>query len=170
MGLIELLESGRQDVLDAVVGLTEADALAKPSPDRWSALECVEHVVIVEERFQGWLENGSSIASVPKPENENRLFSMVTDRSSKVTAPEAVVPSGRFLALKEAVLAFNAARDRSVNLVKQYGETLYTIGARHGRFGELNGVEVVHLMAGHARRHAAQIRELGQAASDRKTP
>jgi hypothetical protein len=169
MSLIELLESGRQDVLDAVDGLTEGDALAKPSPDRWSVLECMEHVVIVEERFQGWLENGPAIPSVPKPENESRLFNMVTDRSSRVTAPEAVVPSGRFLALKEALLAFNAARDRSVSLVKEHGDALYTIGARHGRFGELNGVEVVHLMAGHARRHAAQIRELGQAASDPKT-
>jgi len=170
MSLIELLESGRQDVLDAVDGLTEAAALAKPSPDRWSVLECMEHVVIVEERFQGWLQNGPAIASAPKPENETRLFSMVTDRSAKVTAPEAVVPSGRFVVLKEAVLAFNAARDRSVSLVKEHGEALYTIGARHGRFGELNGVEVVHLMAGHARRHAAQIRELGEAAADPKTP
>jgi hypothetical protein len=159
MSLIELLESGRQDVLDAVAGLSEAEALAKPSPDRWSVLECVEHVVTVEERFQGWLDNGSSIASVPKPENESRLFAMVTDRSSKVTAPEAVVPSGRFSGLKEAVLAFNAARDRSVSLVKERGEALYGIGARHARFGDLNGVEVIHLMAGHARRHAAQIRE-----------
>jgi hypothetical protein len=170
MSLIELLESGRQDVLGAVEGLTEVEALAKPSLDRWSALECLEHVVIVEERFQGWLENGTPIASVPRPENESRLFSMVTDRKSRVAAPEAVVPSGRYSALKEAVAAFNATRDRSVNLVKERGEALYTIGARHARFGDLNGVEVIHLLVGHAGRHAAQIREIRQGDSDRKTP
>jgi hypothetical protein len=164
MSLIEVLESGRHDVLDAVDGVTEAVSLARPSPDRWSVLECLEHVVLVEERFQGWLENGTSIASVPKPENEGRLFNMVTDRSFKVTAPEAVVPSGRFRALKEAVLAFNTYRDRSVNIVKDRAEALYTIGAQHARFGELNGVEVIHLIAGHARRHAAQIREMREAA------
>jgi hypothetical protein len=163
MVLVEMLESGRRDVLDSVDGLTEMASLAKPSPDRWSVLECIEHVVLVEERFQGWLENGSSIASVPKPENESRIFNMVTDRSSRVTAPEAVVPSGRFRALKDALLAFNAVRDRSVSIVKDRGEALYTIGAQHARFGELNGVEVIHLMAGHARRHAAQIREMRDA-------
>lgn len=159
MNLTEALEAGRQDLLDAVTGLTEAVCQVKPAPDRWSVLECVEHVVIVEERFQGWLETGHVIASNPQPENEARLFNLVTDRTAKVTAPDFVVPSGRFRTLPDAVSAFNAARDRSLSLVKDRGEALYAIGARHSRFGDLNGVEVVGLIVGHARRHADQIRE-----------
>jgi len=159
MNLIEELESGRMDFLNAVEGLTEATASRKPSSDRWSILECIDHLVTVEERFQGWLQTGSAEASAANPENEARLYKMLTDRSAKVSAPEAVLPTGRFGTLADAVLAFSAARDRSVNIVKERGDRLYSIGAKHHRFGDLNGVEVVHLMAGHARRHAAQIRE-----------
>jgi hypothetical protein len=46
-----------------------------------------------------------------------------------------------------------------LSIVRERGEMLYTVGARHPRFGDLNGVEVVGLMTAHARRHAAQIRE-----------
>ena len=159
MELIEALESGRQDFMDAVSGLSESASLLRPAPDRWSVVECIEHVVTVEERFQGWLEKGSPAASLPNPENEARLFSVLTDRSTRVTAPEAVRPSGRFRTLQESLAGFIAARDRSLSLVKDRASNLYTIGAQHQRFGDLNGVEVVQLIAGHARRHAAQIRE-----------
>lgn len=159
MNLIEALEAGRLDFLDAVAGLTESAAMKKPSPDRWSVLECMEHVITVEGRFQGWLENGSPIDPAPNPQNEARLFSTLTDRSNKAKAVEAVLPTGRFLSLADAIAAFNSARDRSVHIVKDRGETLYAVGAKHARFGDINGIEVVHLMVGHARRHAMQIRE-----------
>jgi hypothetical protein len=159
MNLVEVLESGRQDFLDAVSGVTESAASTKPAPERWSVLECVEHVVTVEERFQGWLEGGAAATKERDPQNETRLFTMVTDRSSKVTAPEAVVPTGRFQSFSDALVAFKTVRERSMSMVSERGETLYSVGATHGRFGDLNGVEVVHLMAAHARRHAEQIRE-----------
>jgi hypothetical protein len=40
----------------AVAGITETQAAARPDPERWSVLDCVEHVTAVEERFLGWLE------------------------------------------------------------------------------------------------------------------
>jgi hypothetical protein len=36
---------------------------------------------------------------------------------------------------------------------------LYSIGAKHPYFGNVNGVEIVRLIDGHASRHAEQIRE-----------
>jgi len=83
----------------------------------------------------------------------------VTDRSVKAQAPEAVRPTGRFSTIAEALTAFQAARDQSVQMARERGTELYLVGAEHPRFGPLNGIEVLYLMAGHARRHAAQIRE-----------
>ena len=54
--IVQTLESGRQDFMAAVAGLTEEDAKARPDPERWSVLDCVEHVTTVEGRFLGWLE------------------------------------------------------------------------------------------------------------------
>ena len=54
--IVENLERSRQEFIAAVAGLTESQAQARPDPERWSVLDCVEHVTTVEERFLGWLE------------------------------------------------------------------------------------------------------------------
>ena len=85
---------------------------------------------------------------------------MVTDRSVKANAPEAAQPNGRFASVAEAMTAFEAARDRSVQIAKARGAELYSIQVTHPRFGDMNGMELMHVLAGHARRHTAQIREV----------
>jgi uncharacterized damage-inducible protein DinB len=159
--LVTVLEEGRQDVVVSVDGLSDDDAAAKPTPGKWSALDCLEHLVIVEERFLGWLANGSVIDQPePNTEKEGRLGELVTDRSHKAQAPEAAVPTGRYLTLATALADFNRARDLSIRIAQERGEALYTVGVKHPRFGDMNGVELLHVMSGHGRRHAAQIREL----------
>jgi len=158
--LIAVLEDGRQDVLVSVRDLSDEAAAIKPAPDRWSVLECLEHIVTVEDRFLGWLTTGEmNETPQPDPEKEGRLFGMITDRSTKVQAPEAVVPTGRYANLAVAVDAFNEARDRSTQIARARGTELYGVKVAHARFGEMNGSELLHLLTGHARRHAAQIRE-----------
>jgi uncharacterized damage-inducible protein DinB len=160
MNLVNVLEEGRQDVVASVAALSDARAAAKPAPDRWSALDCVEHLVIVEERFLGWIANGSVIdAPQPSREKESQLGAAIADRSNKVQAPEAVVPSGRYQTVAEAVEAFNRVRDLSVRIAQERGDALYAVGVKHPRFGDMNAAELLHLMSGHGRRHAAQIRE-----------
>ncbi len=161
--LLAVLEDGRADVLGALEGLSDVQALAKPAPERWSPLECMEHIVTVEDRFLGWIATGSVIEPVQDDEKAAKLFGMVTNRSTKAQAPEAVHPTGQFRTVAEAVEAFNAARDRSVQVVKARSTELLGVGVKHPRFGEMNAAELVHLIAGHACRHAAQIREAVQA-------
>ena len=167
--VIAELEAGRQDFLDAIHGLSDAQASMRPAEGRWSTLECIEHIVTVEGRFQGWIHNGKKLeAAQPNPENEGPLLARVSDRSTKAQAPEAVIPKGTLKTVEEGRRAFHAARDQSIQLARDRGGDLYLVGAEHARFGSLNGMEVLYLMTGHARRHAAQIREnratLGQTA------
>ena len=55
-----------------------------------------------------------------------------------------------------------AVRDRSVLLVEERGDALCSVCTKHPYFGELNGGELIQLIDGHARRHADQIREIGE--------
>jgi hypothetical protein len=87
------------------------------------------------------------------------LSTRVQDRSTRAQAPDAVVPTGRYRSVKEAIAAFNQVRDLSVRVAQERGESLYGVGVKHGRFGDMNGAELLHVLAGHANRHAAQIRE-----------
>ncbi|MEI9812038.1 MAG: DinB family protein [Acidobacteriota bacterium] len=157
--LLVVLEDGRADVLAAIQGLSDDVAATKPAPDRWSPLECMEHIVVVEDRFLGWIATGSDTPPPLDEEKGARLFGMATDRSFKAQAPEAVIPTGKFATVAEAMEAFNGARDRTVQIARARGAELMGVGVKHPRFGEMNAADLVHLIAGHACRHAAQIRE-----------
>jgi hypothetical protein len=158
--IVDQLERSRQEFMAAVAGLTESQAKVRPDPERWSVLDCVEHVTSVEERFLGFLLKAEKrdIPSIDK-EKEAGLTARIPDRSTRVKAPEAVVPNGRFKTLAEALDQFNAGRTRSVQFAEERGEELYCLASAHPRFGPMNGVEFLIIIAGHSRRHAEQIRE-----------
>jgi hypothetical protein len=157
------LDDGRNAVVTAVDGLSEAAAHAKPG-NGWSALDVLEHLTIVEGRFVGWIEKGERYdAAQVDHQKEGRLTGMMLDRSTKVQAPDPVHPTGRFQTLAAAIEAFTAAREATKQVVAERGDDLYLVKAAHPRFGEINGVELLNLLAAHSRRHADQIRELREA-------
>ena len=162
--VVAVLEDGRQDFLSATQGLSDAQAATPPAPERWSVLECMEHIVIVEERFLGWLDAGKPLEKpAPDREKEISLMARVMDRSTRAQAPEVVRPQGRWATLAAATGAFNAIRDRSVRTARERGAGLYAVAVEHPRFGPMNGIELLHVIAGHARRHAQQIGETREA-------
>ena len=96
MSLVAMLEDGRRDFLDAARDVSVEQASARPSREAWSVLECMEHVVAVEERYLGWISNGTAIAPQRNTEKESRLFTIIRSRLTKVRAPEVFRPQGRF--------------------------------------------------------------------------
>jgi DinB superfamily len=159
--IVQLLEDSHADFRAAVDGVSEFDAKVCPAPGRWSVLQCVEHIVISESRFLGWLKNPIADPAPPvDKEKEAKLLAGVAGRAQRVEAPEPARPTGRFATLAEAMEQFDAARAKSIGFAESHGAGLYTLAARHPFFGVCNGLEVMVLMAAHARRHAAQIREI----------
>ena len=159
--IVQCLEDSRAEFLAAAGGLSEAQADASPAPGRWSVVECIEHVVVAETRFLGWLRN--PIAEPPPPANKEKeamILSRVAARATGVEAPEPVRPSGRFTTLTEAITEFEAIRDRSIQFAEDQGAGLYSLAAKHPFLGACNGAEVMVLIAAHSRRHAGQIREI----------
>jgi hypothetical protein len=158
--IVQHLERSREEFLAAVAGLGEAQASVRPDPVRWSVLECVEHVTFVEERFLGRLQNAlKTDAPHVDKEKEANLLVRVADRSTRVQAPEAARPAGRFTSLAQAIEQFNLGRTRSIQFAEQRWDDLYDLASEHPRFGTVNGVEFLIIIAAHARRHAEQIRE-----------
>jgi|HubBroStandDraft_1064217.scaffolds.fasta_scaffold57041_1 hypothetical protein len=159
--IVNVLEASREELTAAVRGISEEQAHARPEAGRWSVLECVEHVAFVEARLLGRLEASERLdAASANPEKEAKLVRMVTDRTVRAQAPEPAVPTGRFTSMAQALDHFNAARTRTIQFVEKRGDDLYCLAAEHQRFGSLNGTELILIIAGHARRHAEQIREI----------
>jgi uncharacterized damage-inducible protein DinB len=163
--IVPLLEESRQEFLAAVGGLSEEQACAKPDPGRWSVLECVEHVTSVEERFLKRLEAAPRL-NAPRVDKEKEadLAARVPDRTVRAQAPEAAQPVGRFPTLAQALEQFKINRTQTIRFAKERAAELYWLLLEHPRFGQVNGSEFLVIVAGHARRHAAQIKETRAAA------
>jgi hypothetical protein len=159
-GLIANLRKSRESICEALAGITEEDACRRPGQDRWSALECVEHLTIAEERVLGRLQNGEPLAEpIHLPEREARMATDVSDRATRVQAPPAALPTGRFGSMAETLERFCAARGRTLEFIET-APNLRAVQVTHPFFGPVSGYEFVVITASHSLRHAAQIREI----------
>lgn len=158
--LIPLLEASHEEFLASIQGISEEQARAKPDPERWSVLECVEHVATVEERFLKRLETAPRL-NAPRMDKQKEadLARRVPDRTVRAQAPELARPTGRFRSLAEGLRQFSANRAQTIRFAKDSAAELYWLSLEHPRFGPVNGSEFLVIVSGHARRHAAQIRE-----------
>ncbi|MBZ5579386.1 MAG: DinB family protein [Acidobacteriia bacterium] len=159
--IVQVLENSRQELTSAASSLSDQHAAISPEAGRWSVLQCMEHVTFVEGRFLGWLEQAKHLETpTVDKDKEARMAAMVTDRSFRAEAPEAARPTGRFTSVAQALDEFNDARTRTIRFTEERSGDLYSIEVVHPRFGPMNGAEFVRIIAGHAQRHAAQIREV----------
>ncbi len=150
----------RQEVHAAVEGMPETAATAAPAPGRWSVVECLEHITVVEQSFVGRLQTAApgDVPPIDK-QREANFLEQIPNRSQRAEAPERARPTGRFTNLSDALAAFDRARAETIRFAEAQQEKLYSIAETHGRFGRLNGYEFLILVAAHSRRHAGQICE-----------
>jgi hypothetical protein len=162
--LLESLETGRQALLASVAGLTEDAAAESPAPGRWSVLECVEHLFLVENRlFAQIAASQPSETPVGSRLRENSIRKRGADRTHPLEAPEMARPSGQFATLAEALGAFVTSRDQTIRYVRATDEDPRSRTAHHPLLGPVNCYELLLIMAIHPQRHAKQIREIREA-------
>jgi len=162
--LLPRLVESRAIWLDSVDGVVEDESSWRSDQDRWSVLDCAEHVANVEHRILRTLQNAPAIPPVPADAlRENRIYNGVRSRDARVSAPEFVRPTGRYATLGEAVQAFVDKRRHAIEFLAGYGGDLRAIGATHPLLGPCNGYEYTLIMAAHSIRHASQVREIREA-------
>jgi uncharacterized damage-inducible protein DinB len=159
--MVALLAAGRQALIDAVDGVAEEQARRAPGDGRWSVLECVEHVALVEDYLLARLLEGRQVAeSGIDPRREELIAKRGADRSRSIAAPEAVRPVGRYATLAEAVEWFESTRERTLRYVDSCDEDLRGKVTTHPLLGAVTCQETLLMIALHPKRHAAQIREI----------
>jgi hypothetical protein len=158
-----LSESSR-DLHHSLASISDADAVRRPDPRRWSVLDCVEHLVLAE---RGLLSRIVAAApGEPLPEDsarEARAVGAVVNRSRSADAPEPARPAGRFPTLAHALEQFDTAREATLHFAREHRDDLALRAVMHPFFGILSGEEMLLVMCGHVRRHTDQIREIREA-------
>jgi uncharacterized damage-inducible protein DinB len=162
--ILASLEQGSAELRAALEGATEEQAARVPGAGRWSILQCMEHVATVEDvlfsLIQGAQRADAAVVHAPR---EAMILARGADRTNKRESPAAALPKGRFATLREALQAFQASRERTIEFVNANEEDLHERVAVHPLMGLLNSYEILLLAAVHPARHAKQIEEINQA-------
>src|ERR1700723_51819 len=162
--MLSVLERTRDDFLKAVAGVSEDEARLKPSSDRWSILECAEHVVSAERGLliAITLRSAPLSAHVGRGREEGFLRTG-TDRSRRYATSASLVPTGRIATLADAISQFREARAHTIEFVAACRIDLREVEVPHPIGDLVTGQECLALLAIHPARHAAQIREVREA-------
>ena len=165
---IKRLTRSRQTLLEAVDGVTENQARWKPAPDRWSILEYVEHLAVSDDALVDLIQRSLETPARPETEEQRR------EREQKIRetpiprgvnrAPETLRPGARFASLGEALAAFQAARERTLEYALKTQDDLRSHFAPHSVLGPLDGYQWLTGNAHHAESHAGHIREIREMA------
>jgi len=159
-----LLTRSRQTLLDAVGGVTDAQAQWKPAPDRWSILEYVEHLAVSDDGLIALVKRSLRTPAQRETEElrrarEQKIRETPIPRGAN-KAPDALRPRGHFRSLEQAVAAFLAARERTLEFARTTQDDLRSHFADHNVLGPLDGYQWLTGNARHAETHAGHIREI----------
>lgn len=164
--LIDQLTSSRERLLELVYGLTAEQWAFHPAEGRWSAGECLEHVIRVETRVLGLI--GRKLGEgVLEPEKRDPAHTkdalvarMVPDRTQRREAPEPARPVGQWPDPNELVAEFLKTRQRTTEFVTDTQGDLRSYFIPHAAMGELDCYQWLLVLSLHGSRHAAQIEEI----------
>jgi len=156
------LASTRDELTSAVAALSRSQSLFRRQPGEWSIAEIVEHLAIIEGRVHALISRlpGAPHADPDRNQEEIDPFivQMLPRRISRVQAPEAALPKGKFT-LPQAIEEFARKREETARLLESAS---YLRGRLipHPIFGLWDGYQWILATASHTARHLAQIREI----------
>lgn len=160
--ILTMLHEGGEALRVSVADLDEQTARQKPAPDRWSVLECVEHVAITEEALYGLVQQATPAGEpLHNPGREAKLLQLALDRKRTIPAPASVWPDGRARGVDKAMRRFDVARGLTVRWVEEFaGDPRAHLTTHPLIKGPVNCYEMMLMIALHPKRHAEQIREI----------
>lgn len=160
--LLVALRRGEEAFLRSVAGVSETTCRLRPAENRWSVLECAEHVAVAEEVMLGLVTGKREKRNADAPRRDGRILRSGTDRSMRFDASDQSRPRGRFSTLADAVANFQAVRERTLRLVAETKDDLRATEVMHPHsvVGVISTYECLLLMGAHVQRHALQIEEV----------
>ena len=162
---IDSLANTKTTLHQSLAGLSDAQLTYKPSPDRWSIAECVEHIVLVDKGIFGAIQKGMSYPANPEKRAEIKysdvdVIKAVRSRAVTLPAPDPFVPTGRFGSTSVALDAFDQQREAIIAYVKTVTDDLRTHYFRHIALGWLDVYQAILVLAAHGERHRKQIEDV----------
>lgn len=157
--IVSALDANLRHIERIINQLDDSSAKLRPAPERWSPLEHLEHLVVVE---RGVHRAVTAACGVEPSEHRTRTMDAVIAGAGTVTrpltAPEMVEPKGRFETMVEALQLFRERRISTMDLARSLDVAFDAHHAPHPLLGPLDIGQWLLLAATHGERHAAQMK------------
>ena len=163
---VAYLEQTGDEFVKAISSISDAQWSFKPTPERWSIAECAEHITVSEDTvWQAVAEKLMKSPAAPERKSEvagedDIILKVIPDRSTKVKAPEMLVPTRRWPSRAELIKHFNERRAKEIAYVRETSDDLRSHFADHPFLKTLDGYQWLMLNGAHCKRHTAQIEEV----------
>ena len=169
--VLATLDEARHALRQAAWAVDLSRRQIRPAPERWSAAEVLEHISLAEANFVGWICSGLDTARAQEPGTTtdarrplpDAIRVRMADRVNRREAPERVRPTGQM----DADTAWAAIESTERRLREALQEAsalpLGTVVVAHPTLGPFDIYQWVELIAGHRRRHVAQLTEIAAA-------
>lgn len=159
------LEETREDLRNTIAGLSEEQFNYKPSAERWSVKECLQHIAAAETQLWQSFDAMASAAANPDKRAEIKLtddqvIKMITDRSFKATAPESMRPVvSTYQTALDAWNGFLLEREKRTKQIKSVKGDLRN-HVTQTPLGWVDSFQWILFIGGHSNRHTQQIAEV----------
>ena len=162
---VDYMEQTRKGLLMDIKGLSEQQLNFKPSPQKWSIAQCVEHIAIAEIALMKILQESLDQPADPSKRAEitasdTTVLRVVTDRSHKSTAKEFLQPDDKFADYNAALQGFIDRRNKNISYIISTQDDLRNHFCSHAIMGRIDGFQYLLLISAHCKRHTLQIEEV----------
>jgi hypothetical protein len=155
--LLDHLKNSQRVFAAAIQGLSQAQAKFKPAPDRWSILECAEHLTQAEQLlFTDVTAALSSPAGKKSHASDEEVLDVWGTRKQKAQSSGDYDPMGRWADLAAVQQEFDARRAKTIEFVTKTQDDL------RGRLccGGMDLYQQLLGISAHTLRHVEQMNEV----------
>src|SRR5690606_1043711 len=149
----------------SVAGLTEEQLNFKPTPDRWSISQCLEHIVSTEQMLFEMNKKGMEAPANPEDRDDikvtdEQVIAGMTDRSHKAQAPEQLLPDGKYKDAQIAITDLEKTRKPILEYINAVPLEELRNHVGESPMGSFDSYQSFLYIPGHTARHTAQIEEV----------
>jgi len=155
--LLDHLKNSQSVFAEAIHGLSPAQAKFKPAPDRWSILECAEHLTQAEQLLFADVMDGLKTPTGQKARaSDDQVLEAWGTRKQKARSSGDYDPTGRWPDLAAVQKEFDARRAKTIEFVTKTQEDL------RGRLccGGMDLYQQLLGISAHTLRHVEQMNEV----------
>lgn len=152
-------------IVNATNGLSDEQLNFKSSPERWSIMECLEHIVVTEPQLFEYEKDALSKAATPEKRkdiklSDDEIMVMMVDRSFKAKASAEMVPEGKYKDVQTALNDLQKQRKEIMAYLDDYTMDDLRNRVLEGPFGSIDAYQFMLFIPGHSARHTMQMLEV----------